>query len=160
MAKYMEMSATRPRLLHRGLAGRTGVVGIMVAIAACGADISGPTTVDGLYALQDLNNQPLPYDHGGLGCCTYLSGSLELSGSGYEISITARNRNTGLVFSAVEWGKYVRQASSLTFARDSFVVAPFLLDVGTISAATIRVAFGGEGPGSSDQFQAGFVRVP
>jgi hypothetical protein len=38
-------------------------------------------------------------------------------------------------------------------------VAPLLLDAGTVSADTLRVAFGGEGPGSADQFHALYVRV-
>jgi hypothetical protein len=34
-----------------------------------------------------------------------------------------------------------------------------LLDAAAVSADTLRVAFGGEGPGSADQFHALYVRV-
>jgi hypothetical protein len=130
------------------------------ALAACGDDASGPSPVEGVYALIRLNDEPLPYDHGGLGCCTYLGGTLDLEEGAYVAALTARNRNTSLVFTATEWGTYTRQASSLTFAPDSVDVTPLILDAGTVSGDTLRVAFGGEGPGSADQFHAVFVREP
>jgi hypothetical protein len=58
----------------------------------------------------------------------------------------------------MEWGTYTRRASSLAFVLDSVLVAPLLLDAGTVSADTLRVAFGGEGPGSANQFHALYVR--
>jgi len=139
---------------------RAGVVGALAlaTLTGCGEDVAGPEAIEGVYALRRLNGAPLPYDHEGLGCCTYLDGTLRLEGGGYAVSLTARNRNTSLVFTAMEWGKYAHEVSSLTFAPDSFVVAPLGLDVGTVSTDSVRVAFGGEGPGSPDQFQGLFVR--
>jgi hypothetical protein len=130
------------------------------ALAACGNDASGPSAVEGVYTLRRLNDEPLPYDHAGLGCCTYLAGTLDLEGGSYAVALTARNRNTGVVFTAMEWGTYTLRSSSLAFALDSVAVAPLLLDVGTVSADTLRVAFGGEGPGSPDQFHAVYLRGP
>jgi hypothetical protein len=127
---------------------------------ACGNDASGPSAIEGVYTLRRLNDEPLPYDHEGLGCCTYLGGTLDLEAGSYAAALTARTRNTSLVFTAMEWGTYTLQASSLTFAPDSADVSPLLLDVGTVSGDTLRVAFGGEGPGSADQFHAVFVRGP
>lgn len=133
----------------------------LAALTACGEDVAGPETIDGRYTLRQLNGVPLPYDHEGLGCCTYLNGTMDLDGGGYEVSLTARNRNNGLVFTVMEWGTYARPASSrITFARDSFAIQPFLFDVAMVSDDSLRVAFGGEGPGSPDQFQALFVRGP
>ena len=129
-------------------------------LVACGDDASGPSAVDGVYTLHRLNDEPLPYDHEGLGCCTYLGGTLDLEAGSYAAALTARNRNTSLVFTATEWGRYTLRASSLTFAPDSVDVTPWILDAGTVSADTLRVAFGGEGPGSPDQFHAVFVREP
>jgi len=133
---------------------------VACGLAACGNDASGPSAVEGVYALHRLNDEPLPHDHEGLGCCTYLSGTLELEAGSYAAALTERNRNTGLVFTATEWGTYTLRASSLTFAPDSIDVTPLILDAGTVSADTLRVAFGGEGPGSPDQFHAVFVRGP
>lgn len=129
-------------------------------LVACGNDSSGPSSVEGVYVLHRLNDEPLPYDHEGLGCCTYLSGTLDLEAGSYTAALTARNRNTGLVFTATEWGAYQRRASSLTFVLDSVDVTPLGLDAGTVSGDTLRVAFGGEGPGSPDQFHALYVREP
>ncbi len=130
------------------------------ALAACANDASGPSAIEGVYTLRRLNDEPLPYDHEGLGCCTYLGGTLDLEAGSYAAALTARNRNTGLVFTATEWGTYTLRGSSLTFAPDSVDVTPWILDAGTVSADTLRVAFGGEGPGSPDQFHAVFVRGP
>ena len=137
-----------------------GVLGALAPLAACGSDVLSPGAIEGVYALRHLNGEPLPYDHEGLGCCTYLTGTLDLERGRYAVALRARNRNTGLVFTAREWGRYTSRASSLTFAPDSADVAPLLLDVATGSADTLRVAFGGEGPGSPDQFQALYVRGP
>jgi hypothetical protein len=87
-----------------------------------------------------------------------LEGKLELDGGRYAAAITARNRNTSQVFTAMEWGTVVHRESSLTFSPESVAVTPLLLDAGTVSGDTLRVAFGGEGPGSADQFQALYVR--
>jgi hypothetical protein len=141
------MSATR-RILGSAM--------IAAVLAGCGSTQPGP--VAEVYTLEALNESALPYDHQGLGCCTYLSGGLQLRDGEYAASITARNRNTQAVFTAIEWGKYTQQLSTVTFVRDSFAVQPLLLDVGTLSGAGLLVAFGGEGPGSPDQFHARFVK--
>ncbi len=145
-------------LSFRRFRWRAGLLGGCAGLAGCGADVSGPEAVEGIYALRQLNAAELPYDHEGLGCCTYLDGALRLDGGGYELSIQARNRNTGLVFTATEWGTYTGQVSTLAFAPDSFAVEPIGLDAGTVSADSVRVTFGGEGPGSPDQFRGLFVR--
>jgi hypothetical protein len=129
----------------------------LVILAACGGEPSDPGPLAASYTLRQLNDSLLPYDHEGLGCCTYLSGDLELDGGAYTMGLMAHNRNTGVIFTAREWGTYVRAGSRVTFARDSFQIVPFLLDVATLSGDTLRVAFGGEGPGSPDQFRAVFV---
>lgn len=138
---------------------RASLLAMSAALLGCGADALGTMDVEGVYDLQRMNGSPLPYDHESLGCCTYLSGELVLERESYTISLMARNRNTSLIFTAREWGRYQPTASSLTFAPDSFEVAPFLLDVGTISVDSIQVALGGEGPGSPDQAQTLFVRI-
>ena len=56
----------------------------------CG-DALGPVQIEGTYLLTRLNSSVLPYDHDGLGCCTYLAGQLELSGGRYVMAITARS---------------------------------------------------------------------
>jgi hypothetical protein len=133
---------------------------VAATLAACGSETTQPTPIEGTFVLQTLNEATLPYDHEGLGCCTYLGGGLQLGQGRYAVSITARNRNTQLVFTATEWGRYSQQASALGFVRDSFALFPFLLDSGTAAADGIRIPFGGEGPGSPDQFRALFVRSP
>jgi hypothetical protein len=50
--------------------------------------------------------------------------------------------------------------ASITFAADSVDLVPLLLSPATVSADTIALGLGGEGPGASDQFQARFVRAP
>ena len=128
--------------------------------AACGDGPSDPRPSAGVFPLRQINDSTLPYDHEGLGCCTYLRGELRLDEGNYTIALTARNRNTGQIFTAQEWGRYVAAGSSLTFTSDSFVVIGFALDVAAVSGDSIRVAFGGEGPGSPDQFNGLFVRAP
>jgi hypothetical protein len=135
-----------------------GVAGLCMALIACGSDSPGPNGTEGAFVLHELNGQPLPYDHEGLGCCTYLSGMVELDRGRYAATLTARNRNTTVVFTASEWGTYTEDASSLTFSLDSFAVAPLGFDRGTLSADTLRLAFGGEGPGSPDQFHGLYLR--
>ncbi len=137
-------------------------VGWLIAGAvfvACNGAVSGPGDIEGSYELRRLNGEPLPYDHEGLGCCTYLSGELLLEDGDYEISLTARNRNTTLVSTFTEEGEYARLATGLAFTPGP-VVSPFGLATGTVTPDTVRLSFGGEGPGSSDQFQAVFVRMP
>lgn len=138
---------------------RTAVIGCLALIGACGGP-TGPETVEQRYLLQSLNESALPYDHEGLGCCTYLSGELELEHGRYTVSITARNRNNGLVFTAGEWGAYSLDLPEISFVPEGYQLQPLILDVGTVSDPVIRVNFGGEGPGSPDQFRAVFVRAP
>lgn len=57
--------------------------------------------------------------------------------------LTVRNRNTTVVFTA---------------SLDRFALAPLGFDRGTLSADTLRLAFGGEGPDSLDQFHGLYVR--
>jgi hypothetical protein len=130
----------------------------LAALVACSSGTQ-PVSVEGTFALQTLNEAARPYDHEGLGCCTYLSGELRLGPGRYAVSLTARNRNTQVVFTSREWGRYTGPASALTFARDSFAVFPLGLDVGTLAGSDVRVAFGGEA-GSSDQARAVFARLP
>jgi hypothetical protein len=146
---------SRHPLHHRLLLAITA----FMTLAGC-ADEAGPGPSDGAYPLARLNDQPMPYDHEGLGCCTYLEGGLELAEGTYAISLAARNRNTSEVFALREWGKATARGPSLTFKPDSFEVIGLRLDVATLTGDSIRVAFGGEGPGSPDQFQALFVRAP
>jgi hypothetical protein len=153
------MPASAPlgrRLMPRGI----GVAAALLVLSGCGNDGSGPSRIEGTYALRQLNQSPLPYDHEGLGCCVYLSGTLELDEGRYAAALTAQNRNNDLVFTASEWGSYTRSGSAVTFAWDSIDVAGLLLDAGTISGDSIRLVFGGEGPGSPDQFEAVYLREP
>jgi hypothetical protein len=136
---------------------RPTLVLCVVAGLACGDD-GGPASVEGDYTLQALNGEPLPYDNDGLGCCSYLAGALILDVGEYTISITARNFGDTDPFTVTEWGRYAANGPTLTFAPDSFDLVPLLLSPGTISAGTIVLGLGGEGPGAPDQFQAGFVR--
>jgi hypothetical protein len=145
-------------LAHRATLRILGSLAIVVALAGCGT--TDPSPIEDEYVLQTLNQSTLPYDHAGLGCCTYLSGGLELVDGRYAAFITARNRNTQAVFTATEQGTYAQQGTTITFARDGFTVQPLLLDVGVVSDNRITVSFGGEGPGSPDQFHAVFVKAP
>lgn len=132
-------------------------VGLALVAAACG-DATAPEPTDGTYVLTSLNGAPLPYDHEGLGCCTYLSGTLTLEHPHYEMRITARNRNTGEVFTAGEHGTCTHEQMGLRFMREGHMVQPMGLTTATMSGDRIELAFGGEGPGSPDQFHAVFRR--
>ena len=134
-------------------------VPLLLFLAACSGGPTSPDLVIGSYTLRQLNGALLPYDHEGLGCCTYLAGELRLTGRDYQASITAQNRNNQLIFTLVEWGTYApRSGSRIAFTRDSFAIQPLGLDTARVAGDTIRVGFGGEGPGSPDQFQALFVQ--
>ena len=133
------------------------IVAMLVAFAC--SDVGGPSPeVDGAYALSNLNGFTLPYDHEGLGCCTYLDGGLALDDFHYTAWLTARNRNTGLVFTVSEQGTFDLTGSTITFTRVSFQVQPLLLSSATVSGNLITLLFGGEGPGAPDQFVGVFVR--
>jgi hypothetical protein len=132
---------------------------LFLALSSCSESPASPGSIAGNYTLRQLNGALLPYDHEGLGCCTYLAGQLRISGPEYEASITAQNRNTQVIFTAVEWGSVLRVPDGrVAFDRDSFAISPLGLDTARVAGDTIRVGFGGEGPGSPDQFQALFVR--
>lgn len=134
-----------------------GAAWFLAAAVGCGSGPTEPVPAPGRYLLATLNEAALPYDHEGLGCCTYLSGELVLERSKYTASITARNRNTGLVFTASEWGAWTAQGLELSFAPEGYAVAPLGLDAGVAGGGEIRLTFGGEGPGSPDQFRARFA---
>jgi hypothetical protein len=134
----------------------TGIAIALGAALAC-SDV-GPESVEGSYALESLNDSPLPYDNEGLGCCWYLAGTLTLTTSDYTISITARNFGSADPFAVTEWGTYTRAGATLTFAPDSFDMVPLLLSPATASGDAIELGLGGEGPGEPDQFQARFER--
>jgi hypothetical protein len=133
---------------------------LAAAMTACGGGPSDPTTPANDYTLRQINDSTLPYDHEGLGCCTYLGGELSFDGPNYAMSVTAFNRNTGETFTPREWGKWVGSGSSISFTRDSFFIIGFSLDVAHLSGDTLRVNFGDEGPGSPGQFHGLFVRAP
>ena len=139
-------------------ANRTFMLAVVIGtVTACG-ESSGPDVVEGRYTLSTLNESPLPYDNEGLGCCWYLAGALTLSAPQYAISITARNFGGGEPFTVTEWGSYVFESATITFAPDSFDFAPLLLSPATVSGDAIDLGLGGEGPGSPDQFRARFVK--
>jgi hypothetical protein len=140
-----------------GVVARWALPLCLVAGLACGDD-GGPGSVEGNYALQTLNGEPLPYDNDGLGCCWYLSGALALDAGQYTISITARNFGDTDPFTVTEWGAYVSSAAALTFAPDSFDLVALLLSPAAVTGDTVALGLGGEGPGAPDQFQARFVR--
>lgn len=132
---------------------------LVLTLTSCSDSPASPGSLTGNYTLRRLNGALLPYDHEGLGCCTYLAGALRLSGPEYQASLMAQNRNTQVIFTAVEWGSVLRVPDGrLAFARDSFAISPLGLDTARVAGDTIRLGFGGEGPGSPDQFQALFVR--
>jgi hypothetical protein len=127
-------------------------------ILGCG-DVAGPGEAEGVFELRRLNDQELPYDHDGLGCCTYLAGKMTLASDGkYTMELTARNRNTGVVFTATEWGQFTHEQGAMAFAFAGYSVAGLLCDVGALSGDSLTVYFGGEGHGSPDQFRALLVR--
>ena len=134
---------------------RIGWLATAILFAGCGTGPSEPGG-DREFILESLNESSLPYDHEGLGCCIYLGGSLQLQGNDYTVSITARNRNNNLVFTVREWGSFTEAAAQVTFVPEGFEIQPLLLDVATVANGRIRVSFGGEGPGSPDQFRAVF----
>jgi hypothetical protein len=138
---------------------RFGGAAVLAAVIGCGAGPTEPDLDGTVYELSTLNESALPWDHEGLGCCTYLNGELRFLEGLYTASLTARNRNTGVTFTVIERGTY-HQGSVITFVRESYEVQPLLLDVGLPREDEIRLSFGGEGPGSADQFRAVFVRGP
>jgi hypothetical protein len=120
-------------------------------LAACA---SGPE--EGSYALVQLNDAALPYDHE-LGCCIYLSGTFDLHSEQYRVSITFQNKQSLAESTLHERGEYSYPGPRLTFAPTA-ADFPFSLFDGSLTGDTLRVRFGGDGPGAMDQFRAVFVR--
>lgn len=112
---------------------------------------------EGQYTLVQLNAAPLPYDHE-LGCCIYLSGSFTLSDESYAVAISFRDKQTSEETTLHEQGDYSYPGPRLTFAPKA-ADFPFSLYDGMLEADTLRVRFGGDGPGAMDQFRAVFVRA-
>lgn len=48
----------------------------------------------------------------------------------------------------------------ITFTRECYTVQPLGLRSATVSGDAISLAFGGEGPGSPDEFHAEYARDP
>ena len=138
------------------------VAGIAFVTLYCGGGGTGPTPLEGTYALVAENDQPLPSDPSApFGCCLTLSGSLSLTGTTYDLRTSHRNKNNGITFDNSEQGAYTRNANTLSFTRtggggENF---PYLLGPGTVSADgdTVTLLYGDEGPGS-DQIRARFQR--
>ena len=132
---------------------------LILGTSGCGTE-PGDTQLEGEFLLVRINEQSLPYDHEGLGCCTYLSGRFEFTDNQYSGSITARNRNNGLVFDMSETGTWTRSGNVVTFTRLTWEVQPLLLSEADLSEDTFTVGVGGEGPGSPDQFEMVFRKSP
>jgi hypothetical protein len=136
---------------------------IAFAALSCGDDNIGPTALEGTYTLVAENDQPLPSDPSApFGCCLTLSGSLELTGTSYDLHTSHHNKNNGIDFDNSEQGTYTRSGNTLSFTRtggggEGF---PYLLGPGTVAAdGTVTLLYGDEGPGS-DQIRATFRRTP
>lgn len=128
---------------------------VLVALTACG-DATGPVP-QGTYVLAQLNGASLPYNHE-VGCCIYLGGQIDLTVDHYAASIVARNRSTNTVFTVGEEGSYTQQGAVITFVMEHFTGQPLLMSTATVNGNVMRLAFGGEGPGSPDQFAARFEK--
>lgn len=123
---------------------------------ACG-DTTAPS---GTYALTSLNGSALPYNDVN-GCCIYDAATLAFEGATYTATMTFRNHNVAGTFSVTESGTWAADSSGVvTFTRVSSDPPDlgFLFDTGTVHGKTLTVKFGGEGPGSPDQFSATFER--
>ena len=97
------------------------------ALAACGNDASGPSAIEGVYTLHRLNEEPLPYDHEGLGCCTYLSGTLDLEAGSYAAA---------LAVARPDWA--ARIATFLTAERDLAVTRATVDKAGAVDGVTAQ----------------------
>ncbi len=142
---------------------RAGLLVALLAsfVSACDGDGTGPTTLEGTFALVAENDVPLPSDHGEPdGCCLTLSGSLTLTDGTYDLRTSHRNKNNGTVFDNSEQGTFTRQGQTLSFTRTGGAGEfSYLLGPGTVSAdnSTVTLLYGDEGPGS-DQIRATFRR--
>ena len=124
--------------------------------AACG-DSTGPEGVSGMFRLTSLRGSPVPYTDP-LGCCVYLSGTLELAEFDYTITMISRNRNDTTLFSVFESGSFHKLGDSLHFTFETGNLINFQLGHATLVNDTIRLSLGGEGPGEPDAFPAVFVK--
>ena len=150
-----------PHDLGYGLKRWPGIIlaaGVLLGQPGCDSQAPSDPQPDGGFTLTRINDAPLPYDHEGLGCCTYLSGEFEFASGTYSVSLTARNRNTGVTFTASEIGTFTRSGNVVTFTRSSYVVQPFLLSDAMLSEDSFTVGVGGEGPGTPDQLQMEFLK--
>ena len=129
---------------------------VLFLCAACG-DSNGPRGVEGFFRLTHLRGEPVPYVDP-LGCCVYVSGSLELDEFDYTITTIARNKSDTTLFSVFESGRFYQLGDSLHFTRESGNLIDFLLGHATLVNDTIRLSLGGEGPGEPDAFPAVFVK--
>lgn len=129
---------------------------VIVLLGACGGTSSEPG--EGSYSMVELNDSPLPYDDDP-GCCVYLGGSLELDGSRYGIGIHFRNKINLIDTTFVERGRYDVTGEEIRFFMTE-ADFPLGLSHGVLVGDTVRVRFGGEGPGSDEQFRAVFQKNP
>jgi hypothetical protein len=116
----------------------------------------GIVTPQGTYRLVMLNDQGLPYDDT-LGCCLYVSGSLDLEATQYVVAITLRNKNNDIEATVREQGSFAVDGAAIAFQPTGGDVAMHLYGA-MVGGNTISLALGGNGPGAADQFSAVFQK--
>lgn len=126
---------------------------ILWVVAACADGIVAP---HGTYHLVMLNDQGLPYDDTP-GCCIYVSGSLDLEATQYDVVITLRNKNNGSEATVREQGSFAVDGAAIDFQPTGGDVAMHLYGA-MVDGNTISLALGGDGPGAADQFSAVFQK--
>jgi hypothetical protein len=126
---------------------------ILCMVTACADGIVAP---QGTYHLVMLNDQGLPYDDT-LGCCIYVSGSLDMQATQYDVGITLRNKNNGIEATVREQGTFVVDGAAIAFQPTAGDVAMHLYGA-VVEGNTISLALGGNGPGAADQFSALFQK--
>jgi hypothetical protein len=149
----MKSTKRRHSMIHGGAA--LGAILIASLLGGCG-NSAEPDNPEGTYRLTKLKGQALPYDHTP-GCCIYTAGSLELGAQEYRLSLSARNKNNGMVFTVHEEGVYSASGTAIDFAPTSYDL-PASLYGGQFEGRAIRVFMFGNGPGAADQFEALFER--
>ena len=140
----------RRRILMTGIA----------AFALCCSDTTGPPAaadVEGVYQLVELNGELLPYDDQPHGCCIYTAGSLTIEPDRYELAISFRNKNNGMVATSGEFGSYRVDGRAITFDWAGGDFHHRLHDA-QIEGDSIRLRLGGDAPGADDQFRAVFSK--
>ena len=130
---------------------------VLLLSVSCGGDSTGPEGVRGLFRLTHLRGTPVPYVDP-LGCCVYVSGSLELDEFDYTITTFARNKSDTTLFSVFESGSFHKSGDSLHFTHETGNLIDYQLGHATLVNDTIRLSLGGEGPGEPDAFPAVFVK--